>query len=341
METLVKDQYTSSDEEKIMQAVLMARPSIQVIGIGGAGCNIVTWMKERGVEGARILALNTDAQHMTITKADRRILIGEKLCRGMGCGGYPEKGAEAAKEALETISREVNGTNLVFIVTGLGGGTGTGASWVISQSLKETGALTIGVTTFPFAVERARFEKAKVGLQHLRSACDTVVVIDNDQLRKIAGDMPLKQAFAVANELIGSFVKNITETITSPSLINIDFADLKAIMDRGGISAIGIGQADGQNRIEKAVKMALDTPLLDLKDVNKATGVLIHIAGGDDMTLGEVTKAGELVTRSLYSFPRAFPKTTRIVWGAKVDDRLTGHVKVMVVLTGVQSKILS
>jgi len=321
-----------AENEKIMAIVRASRPQVSVIGVGGAGCNIVSWVKEKrgGVSGAKLIAANTDAVHLNIIKADRRILLGEKTTHGMGAGGYAEKGAKAAMESIEQIKKDTAGSNVIYIATGLGGGTGTGASHVIANALRPSGALMIGVVTLPFAVERFRFNSAKDGLQKLKSYCDTVVVIDNNKLAKLAGDLPLKQALGVANELVGEFVKGITETITTASLINIDFADLRAIMEKRGIAAIGVGEGSGENRVEKAVRQALDAQLLDIKDTTKAFGVLIHVAGGEDITLDEVTKAGEMVTRSL-------PIKARVVWGARVDPSLRNKVRVMVVLTGVES----
>ncbi|HVB12918.1 MAG TPA: cell division protein FtsZ, partial [Nitrososphaerales archaeon] len=248
--------------------------------------------------------------------------------------GYPQRGEQAARESLEQIKRDAVGSNIIYVATGLGGGTGTGASWVIANALKPTGALMIGVVTLPFAVERFRYNNARVGLEKLKSQCDTVVVLDNTKLAKVAGDLPLKEALGVANELVGEFVKGITETITTASLINIDFADIRAIMEKRGIAAMGVGEADGEDRIERAVQSALDAQLLDIKDTTKAFGVLIHVTGGEDITLDEVTQAGEMVTKSL-------PPKARVVWGARVDASLQGRVRVMVVLTGVESTFLS
>jgi len=321
-----------AENEKIMAIVRASRPQVSVIGVGGAGCNIVSWVKEKrgGVSGAKLIAANTDAVHLNIIKADRRILLGEKTTHGMGAGGYAERGAKAAMESIDQIKKDTAGSNIIYIATGLGGGTGTGASHVIASALRPSGALMIGVVTLPFAVERFRFNSAKEGLQKLKSYCDTVVVIDNNKLAKLAGDLPLKQALGVANELVGEFVKGITETITTASLINIDFADLRAIMEKRGIAAIGVGEGSGEDRVEKAVRQALDAQLLDIKDTTKAFGVLIHVSGGEDIRLDEVTKAGEIVTRSL-------PLKARVVWGARVDPALHDKVRVMVVLTGVES----
>jgi cell division protein FtsZ len=324
------------ETEKIEAIMRAARPQVTVIGVGGAGCNIVSWVKEKkgGVSGAKLIAANTDATHLSIIKADRRILLGEKTTRGMGAGGYPEKGEAAARESLDQIKKDAAGSNIVYVAAGLGGGTGTGASWVIANALKGNGSLIIGVVTLPFAVERFRYKSSKDGLMKLKAQCDTVVVIDNNRLAKVAGDLPLKEALGVANELVGEFVKGITETITTASLINIDFADLRAIMEKKGIAAMGVGESSGEDRIERAVQSALDAQLLDIKDSTKAFGVLIHVVGGEDITLDEVTQAGEMITRSL-------PPKARVVWGARVDPTLQGRVRVMVVLTGVESTFLT
>jgi cell division protein FtsZ len=324
------------EEEKIEAIMRASRPQVSVFGVGGAGCNIVSWVKEKkgGVSGAKLVAANTDATHLSIVKADRRILLGEKTCKGMGAGGYPHRGEQAARESIGAIKKEAAGSNIMYVATGLGGGTGTGASVVIANALKDFGGLVIGVVTLPFAVERFRYNSARDGLAKLKNECDTVVVIDNNRLAKVAGDLPLKEALGVANELVGEFVKGITETITTASLINIDFADIRAIMEKKGIAAIGVGESSGEDRIERAVQTALDAQLLDIKDSTKAYGVLIHVAGGEDITLDEVTQAGEMITKSI-------PPKAKVVWGARVDPALQGRVRVMVVLTGIESTFLA
>lgn len=320
--------------EDLKEFIKTAKPSVSVIGLGGAGCNITTWIKQKGISGARIIAANTDANHLAMQKADKLILIGEKLCRGMGCGGYPEKGSEATKENVNEIKKEIEGVNLLFIVAGLGGGTGTGAAPIVADIASELGILTIGCVTVPFDMEMSRREKAKDGIKHLTEGCDSVVVIDNSKLREAAGNLPLRDALAVANALVGSFVRNITETITQPSLVNLDYADLKAVMEKGGISAIGIGEGDGEERVSKAVSQALATPLLDISDMGATYGVLIHIVGGEDLTLEEVAVVGEQILAKT-------PNTRRVVWGAKVDPSLTGKVRVMAVLSGVTSPFIT
>jgi cell division protein FtsZ len=205
---------------------------------------------------------------------------------------------------------------------------------ILAEELKrKTGSLVIGVVTLPFAVERFRYDSAREALYNLQRSCDTLVTIDNNKLTRLAGNLPLQQALGVANELVGQFVKGITETITTASLINIDFADLGAIMEGRGLAAIGVGSAEGMDRIEIATRMALETQLLDIKNRSTATGVLVHVAGGEDITLEEVTRAGELVTKSL-------PQDVRIIWGARVDPLLKGKARVMIVLTGVETNFV-
>lgn len=319
----------------LLEKVKSARPSVTVVGLGGAGCNITTWIADKKLTGGKIIAANTDAGHLsTMTRADKLLLLGEKLCKGHGCGGFPERGAEAARENLTEIKEELKGTNLLFMVAGLGGGSGTGAIPVFAGVGRELGALTVACVTIPFTIEMSRREKAREAIKALAENCDSIVVIDNSKLREVAGNLPLKDALAVANALVGSFVKNVTDTITQPSLVNLDYADLRAVMERGGISSIGIGEGDGLNRVEKAVSQAISTPLLDITDISTAYGVMIHIVGGEDMTLDEVAAAGEQIMDRV-------PYTKRVVWGAKVDPSLTGKVRVMAVLTGVTCPFLS
>jgi cell division protein FtsZ len=311
-----------------------AKPSVAVVGLGGAGCNITTWIAEKGMSGGRIIAANTDVNHLYVQKADKLILLGENLCHGHGCGGYPEMGSQATRENVNELKEELEGANLVFLVAGLGGGTGTGAMPVVAEITREMGALTIGCVTIPFTIEMSRREKSREAINLLAQTCDSVVIIDNSKLREVAGNLPLKEALNVANALVGAFVKNLTDTITQPSLVNLDYADLRAVMERGGVSSIGIGEGDGEDRVEKAVAQAVSTPLLDVRDISASYGVLVHIVGGEDLTLEEVAVAGELIMDKV-------PNTKRIIWGAKVDNNLTGMVRVMAVLTGVESPFLS
>ena len=329
-----------SQEEKIEKFARMAVPTVVAVGLGGAGCNVITWIKDKGITGGKLVAVNTDATHLRITKADKRILIGEKLTRGLGSGGYPDVGEKALYESANEVVYELSKSNIIFMVAGMGGGTGTGSIVGLADVLRKKFAgnpmapLICGVVTLPFEVETARMAAAKKGLSRLKAACDTVVVIDNNRLVKVAGNLPFREALGVANTTVGKFVKGITETITTASLINLDYADLKAIMSGSGIASIGIGEGSGENRIENAVDKALNGRLLDIEDVTKAQGLLIHVSGGEDLTLGEVNRAAEIMKRSL-------PPKVKIIWGARVDNELQGAVSVMAVVTGVESAFLS
>ena len=319
----VKNQQNINYENMVGQA------NIKVIGVGGGGSNMVSWLYKKGVKGAEIAACNTDKQHLDLTSSDREILIGKDLTRGLGCGGFPDKGAEAAQESIQEIKDTVKNTDMAFICAGMGGGTGTGAAPVIAQVVKDSGAIVIGTVTMPFSIERARIDKAEFGLQQLRQVSDTVIVIDNNRLVNIAGNLPVQQAFAVANELIATMIRGIVETIAVPSLVNLDYADVKAIMTNGGVAAIGVGASDTTSKVEEAVKGALSNPLLDI-DYKGATGALIHIEGGPDMTLDEVSKVGDLVTQTL-------DQDANVIWGARVSEEMRGKLTVMTIITGVKS----
>ena len=317
------------NQQNINYDKMVGQANIKVLGVGGAGSNMVSWLHKKGVKGAEITACNTDKQHLDITSSDRKILIGKELTRGLGCGGFPNKGAEAAQESIQEIKDTIKGIDMAFICAGMGGGTGTGAAPIIAQVVKDTGAIVIGTVTMPFSIERARIDKAEFGLQQLRQVSDTVIVIDNNRLVNLAGNLPVQQAFAVANELIATMIRGIIETIAVPSLVNLDYADVKAIMTNGGVAAIGVGASDSANKVEEAVKGALSNPLLDI-DYKGATGALIHIEGGPDMTLDEVSKVGELVTQTLDS-------DSNVIWGARVSEEMRGKLTVMTIITGVHS----
>ena len=311
------------------EGVEVGRANIKVIGTGGAGNNMVNWLYKKGVKGAEIIACNTDQQHLEVTEADRKFLIGKETTKGLGCGGYPERGAEASKESIQELKDVLKNSDMVFVCAGMGGGTGTGSAPVIAEVAKETGAIVIGTVTMPFKIERARVDKAEFGLQQLRQVSDTVIVIDNNRLVAIAGDLPIQQAFAVANELIATMIKGIVETIAVPSLVNLDYADVRAIMKDGGVAAIGVGSSDTNSRVEEAVKGALTNPLLDI-NYEGATGALIHIIGGPDLKLDEINQIGELVTESM-------DDDANCIWGARVEEEMKGKLTVMTIVTGVKS----
>jgi len=305
------------------------KANIKIIGVGGCGCNSVTWLYNKGINGATIYAANTDALHLSVTKSDEKLLIGRELTKGLGAGGAPQKGREAAKETITELKKILTGADMVFILAGLGGGTGSGAAPVIAQLAKETGAIVIGVITMPFESEGTRIDKAEFALQELRDQTDTTIVLDNNRLVDIAGQLPIEQAFAVANELISTMIKGIVETITLPSLINLDYADVSAIMRNGGVAVIGIGESDTNDRVNEAVKQALTHPLLDV-DYQGATGALIHVTCGPDLKLEEFDVVGRTVSENL-------SPDAQVIIGARIDKDFVGKVRVITIMTGVHS----
>jgi cell division protein FtsZ len=312
--------------------IQMHKAKIMVVGCGGAGCNTVSRLTELGASGADIIALNTDAKHLSITKAHKKLLIGKETTRGLGAGGYPSVGEKAAQEQRTQIKQMIEGSDLVFITAGMGGGTGTGSAPIVAELAKAMGAIVVGAVTMPFKMEGTRINKAEDGLDKLRQVTDTVVVIENQKLLEYAGSMPIAQAFALADELISMMIKGITETITVPSLVNLDFADVKTIMSAGGVSAICVGESDSKSRIKDAVLKALNHPLLEV-DYSGALGALVHVICGPDCTLAEINEAGEIISKRL-------SPESQVIWGARVTPEYNGKVQVIAIITGVKSPYL-
>jgi cell division protein FtsZ len=303
---------------------------IKVIGTGGAGNNTINRINEVGIVGAETLAINTDAQDLLYTSADKKILIGKDLTKGLGAGSRPKIGEEAARESEHDLRNSIQGADMVFITCGLGGGTGTGSAPIIAEIAKKTGALTVGVVTMPFTMEsHRRYENAVLGLSNLEKHVDTLIVIPNDKLLELAPDLPLKTAFKVADEILTNAVKGIAEMVTRAGLVNLDFADIKAVMGDGGVALIGVGESDTNQRAPEAVEKAVNNPLLDV-DIAGATGALINVSGGTDMTLSEARSVVESIAEQL-------DEDARIIWGAQIDEDLEGIIKVMLIITGVQS----
>ncbi len=302
---------------------------ILVVGIGGAGNNQVTRIQKKNVEGAETVAINTDKQHLEISSANRKILVGRDLTKGLGAGGHPEKGARSAEENRAELRELFKDADMVFITCGLGGGTGTGAAPVLAEIAQKEGCIVIGTATMPFEIEGARMSKAEDGLYRLRKHVDTAIVIENDRLLDIAGDMPLDQAFGVADELITTMIKGVTETISKPSLVNLDYADVQAIMNEGGVAVVGYGESDTKSKGKEAIHEALSNPLLDV-EFEGANGALIHVAGGEDLTLNEINEVGQTVKNRLDS-------QAQVIWGARVREQLQGKIQVISIVTGVES----
>ena len=324
----------SAEEEEILKFIQESRPKIYVVGTGGSGCNTLTRLAELGIEGATLVAMNTDAQHLLHTKADKKVLLGKKLTRGLGAGSDPKVGEEAAKESIEEIKQALTDASMVFVTCGLGGGTGTGSAHVIAQAAKDMGALTIGVVTLPFSSEgKIRHQNALDGLTKLKRQVDTLIVIKNDKLLSVAPDLPLKTAFKISDEILAGSVKGITELITKPGEVNVDFADLRTVLSNAGWGVVGIGEssveASPDERALVAVETALNSPLLDV-DISGATKALVNIVGGEDMTMKEAeTIVSEVANR--------ISPEAHIIWGARIEDnQQKSNIKVLVVLGGVK-----
>ena len=325
----------NSDKMKDINAELEAflanqKASIKVVGAGGGGNNTINRISEVGIVGAETIAVNTDAQDLLYTTADKKILIGKELTHGLGAGADPKVGEEAARESEQEIKKALQGADMVFITCGLGGGTGTGSAPVIAEISKKLGALTVGIVTLPFSMEgNRRWENAVSGLERLEAIVDTLIVIPNDKLLEIAPELPLHTAFKVSDELLTNAVKGIAELITKTGLINLDFADVRAVMSSGGVALIGVGESDSENRAVEAVEKAINNPLLNV-DISGANGALINVSGGTDLTLDEARKVVEAVSERLDS-------DARIIWGAQISEDLDKTIRVMLIVTGVKS----
>jgi cell division protein FtsZ len=302
-----------------------------IIGSGGAGNNTLTRLYKEGMNSIELLALNTDAQHLLNTPIPHRMLIGKQLTKGLGAGSEPGTGEGAAEEARTELLEACQDADIIFLTGGLGGGTGTGSLPVIARLAKEKGALTIAIVTLPFSNEGARRTRnARLGLEKLRKSADTVIVIPNDKLlQDDIMNLPLNLAFRHADEILGNAIKCMTEITSHGGLVNIDFADMRSIMDGGGVAMIGMGEGQGANRASDAVIAALTSPLLEL-DIAESKGALVNVTGGDDMTLQEAHE----VVKEVHS---KINKDARIIWGASVDSTLEHQIRVMLVVTGVKS----
>jgi cell division protein FtsZ len=301
---------------------------IKVVGIGGGGVNAINRMIDVGLKGVEFIAINTDAQHLLMSDADVKLDIGRKTTRGLGAGMDPEKGREAALDHADDIEEVLRGADMVFVTAGEGGGTGTGAAPIVAKIAKDIGALTIGVVTRPFSFEaKLRSAQADIGIEALRSEVDTLIVIPNDRLLAISDrTITLADAFKSADQVLLSGVQGITEIITQPGLINLDFADVKAVMSGAGSALMGIGSARGENRALRAAELAISSPLLEAS-IDGAMGVLLSISGGSDLGLFEVNEACELVQSAVH--PNA-----KFIFGTTIDDALGDEVRITVVAAG-------
>ena len=323
------------DIDKELEAILKEQSArVKVIGVGGAGGNTLSRMREIGIKGGEMIAINTDAQDLLYANADKKILIGREITKGLGSGSNPRIGAEAAKESQSEIKKKIEGADMVFVTCGLGGGTGSGAGPVVAELAKKQGALTIGVVTLPFTVEgRKRIENAMDALERMESIVDTLIVIPNDKLLELAPDLPLPTAFKVADEILTNAVKGITELVTRSGLVNLDFADVKTVMANGGVSLIGMGESDSNQRATEAVEKALNNPLLDV-DITNSGGALVNVIGGNDLSLEEYKQIIEYIGERL-------SPDAKLISGAQISKDLEGTIRVMVIITGVKSPQIS
>jgi cell division protein FtsZ len=326
----IKEEEKKDIDIELEEILSKQRALVRVFGVGGGGGNTLSRMKEIGIKGCEMIAVNTDAQDLLYTYADSKILIGRELTHGLGAGSNPEIGEEAAHESEQEIKHKLIGADMVFITCGLGGGTGTGAAPIIAQVAKKLGALTIGVVTLPFSIEgQKRYENAIGGLERMEQTVDTLIVIPNDKLLELAPDLPLHTAFKIADEILTNAVKGTTELITKAGLVNLDFADIRAIMTNGGVAMIGVGESDSQERAVEAVEKAIENPLLDV-DINNASGALVNIIGGLDLSLDEARKVIETVAKKISS-------DARMIWGAQLSEDMEKTLRVLLIVTGVKS----
>lgn len=333
MEEVYGDNFSSQvkDIDRELEEILKKQSAkIKVIGIGGGGGNSLSRMKEIGIKGGELIAINTDAQDLLYSNADQKVLIGRELTQGLGSGSNPKIGAEAAKESEVEIKKKIAGADMVFITCGMGGGTGTGAAPIIAQIAKKQGALTIGIITLPFTIEgRKRIENAMEGLERMESVVDTLIVIPNDKLLELAPELPLQTAFKIADEILTNSVKGITELVTTNGLVNLDFADVKAVMVNGGVSLIGMGESDSNNRAIEAVEKAIENPLLDV-DISNANGALVNVIGGPDMSLDEYKVIIETIGSKL-------SPDAKLIGGAQISPDMDKSLRVLLIVTGVRS----
>ncbi len=321
---------TREIDKELEELLKQQSAKVKVVGVGGGGGNTINRMNEIGIKGSELIAANTDAQDLLYANADSKILLGRELTKGLGAGSNPQIGKEAAVESQQQIKKKLSGADMVFVTCGLGGGTGTGGAPIIAEIGKKSGALTIGIVTLPFTIEgNKRLENANYGLERLESVVDTLIVIPNDKLLELAPELPLHTAFKVADEILTNAVKGITELVTKAGLVNLDFADIKAVMLDGGVSLIGVGESDTQERANEAVEKALNNPLLDV-DVSNATGALVNIIGGPDMSLEQARSIIEYLGEKL-------GLEAKLIWGAQISEDMENAIRVMLIVTGVRS----
>ena len=321
------------EDKELEEIVKSLHVSIKILGCGGGGSNTINRLNEAGIVGAQLMALNTDAKHLLSIHAPKKLLIGKRLTKGLGAGAIPEVGEQAAAENEEELREFLRGAHICFITAGMGGGTGTGSAHYVARLARTQGCLTLGIVTMPFQAEgKQRLEVARRGLDRLRRHCDTTIVIYNDRLLELVPRLPIDAAFKVADEVLMESIKGMTEIITKPGLVNLDYSDLMTIMKNGGVAMIGIGENDeDRDRVALAMGEALESPLLGEVDLSHARGALVRIIGSPDMTVSEAESAARIIGEKVN--PNA-----QIIWGCSIDPSLQKTVRVLVVITGVKSE---
>ncbi|MBI5047267.1 cell division protein FtsZ [Candidatus Micrarchaeota archaeon] len=331
MEDLVKSVMGETVPSDAASDDVLSSESIKIVtvGVGGAGNNTINRLIKSGVKGTELVAINTDKQHLNIVhERARKVLIGRSVTKGLGAGGYPDVGTKSAEVDRPLVEKELEGAHLVFVCAGMGGGTGGGAAPVVAQVAKEQGAIVVAMVTYPFALERARKKKAEEGIAKLKKFCDSVIILDNNRLVSLVPNLPMAEAFAVADEILARAISGLVWTITQPSLINIDFADVRAIMQGGGVGFIAVGEGKGTDKVRAASEGVIKNRLLDV-DFEGAKGALIHISGGSDLTLGDAIKAGEMITEKMDA-------EANVKWGARIMQNYESKLEIVAIVTGVK-----
>ncbi len=303
---------------------------LAVVGLGGAGSNLINRLYNSGIKSATTIAMNTDAKHLNMINAHKKILMGKEITRGLGAGGFPEVGMKCAEASRAEIMKAIEGYDLVFLAAGMGGGSGGGSIAPVAQMAREQGSLVVAFVTYPFALERSRKLKADWSLQQLTKNADTTIIVENDRLLSYAPNLPIDKAFEIIDNVCGNAVKGIADTITQPSLINLDYADVRTIMRDAGTAVINIGSGSGTDRVEKSIKSTLAHPMLDV-DSEGAKSALVHVTGGTSLSIAEATRVGEGVTADL-------AENANVIFGARLVPELNDQIRVMSIVTGVKPR---
>jgi cell division protein FtsZ len=306
-------------------------PRLAVVGAGGQGTNLVNRLYRSGIKSATTIACNTDVKHLQIIEAHKKLLIGKQITKGLGAGGFPEIGAKAAEQSKAEIREAIAGNNMIFIAAGMGGGTGGGSAPIIAEIAKEEGMLVVAFVTYPFSLERSRKNRADFSIAQLTKSADTTIIIENDKILSYAPNLPMEKAFELIDSIACNAVRGIADTITLPSLINLDFADVRSIMGNAGTAVINIGSGSGADKVEKAIHATVGHPLMDV-DLTGANKAMIHVTGGASLTIEEATRVGGGVTQGMAD-------DANVIFGARLEPDIRDEIRVMSIVTGVKARL--